>query len=127
MGRNSNTHVANASGHDIYVNVSKDRMYVKSFNASASGGGVNISGGATYDWQLVDKSGLSLVTPRNYKNFHVGGGNDGEVYLTILIQTPDGRLKVLDHVRPVNEDISWIVTRDGEVKKSRYGHIWEEA
>jgi len=126
------THVANDSPWTILVNVAKDHRYKAhtglggGVNGGVSGvsAGVELSLDTDYDWDIVDKSGLTRINPGGYKGFSVTG--DPTVYLTIIAKMPNGKARVLDQARPINSDVSVIVTHDGGVVNAKYGTIWKK-
>jgi len=122
-----NTHVANRSDWVLWVNVNMDRAYLKQFEMGGGAKGITVNGKVAYEWERVDKTGLSAVQPGKYKGFHVGHTGTPAVYITILAQLADGRLMVLDDARPIESDRSVIVEKSGSVVFSKYGSIWERA
>jgi len=119
---NDNTHIANASPWVIMANVNKDRKYATSINLSGGGKGYTLSVGQEYEWERVDKTGLTRIDPAKEKSFHVTGN---PLYLTIMAKMPNGKLKVLDNARPIESDKSVIVDKTGHVKNAKYGTIWQ--
>jgi len=115
------THVANDSPWEIYANVRKDQRYTKSFNFGGSYGGKSLSVGAEYEWERVDKSGLTSIQRGHFKPFSLTGGT---VYLTILAKLSNGNMRVLDNARPIPSDRSVIVQWSGHVAYAKYGSIW---
>ena len=61
---NDNTHIANASPWVIMANVNKDRKYATSINLSGGGKGYTLSVGQEYEWERVDKTGLTRIDPK---------------------------------------------------------------
>jgi len=118
--------VSNDSTWELRVNVNKDREYVTKWNAKGGKGGkmgFTLEGGVEYEWDKVNKTGLSVVFPGDTKCFHVTGNPD--VFLTILAIMPNGKLKVLDNARPIQSDRSVVVTRNGGVPYAKYGTLWQ--
>lgn len=119
---NDNTYIANDSGWVIMANVCRDRCYLTKAHVSGGCGTRNIEVGMEYEWERVDKTGLSRIDPGTSKVWHITG--DPEVYVTILARLPNGKAMILDNARPIKSDRSILVQSGGHTVLSKYGHIW---
>jgi len=115
------THVANASPWVLRAHVTKDRQYMKSFEANLGVKGVSAGVGVEIDWDRPDKQGFAEIKPNKYHPFDVTGT---ELFLTIMKQMPNGKWKFIWKMNPIKSDSSWIVTKDA-VTRAKYGSIWK--
>ena len=141
MGIKHSTLVANAYPCDIWVKCDAEKSYVSSANYSTdakldgstktekmqvnASGGINHSRNIQYDWHKI-QTNFCRIGHNEFLRFDVPfskGASNKIVYITVI--GDDGR-PIVDGLQRFS-DRSIIVTRDGYIRDTKYGAVWQEA
>lgn len=121
----STTHVANRYHEPIFVKVDTEHAHINCLQASANLGVNGVFSACSefsldQTWNKFIEIGFAEILPGEYVGFSPEGKT---VYITIW--TPHKGFIWVNV--PQREDISFIVTSNGAVVRSKYRHIWVDS
>lgn len=114
FGRGPATHVANNHSNTIWAKVETERAYITNFQAG------NVIG--KLEWNKVH-AGFTRIISGEFVRFDVGTFKN-TVFLSVILEERNEMVLLCDNVEK-STDHSFIVTKDGQVVESEYGHIWK--
>ncbi|KAJ8026340.1 hypothetical protein HOLleu_34158 [Holothuria leucospilota] len=125
MGSGTSTHLANAYHEPVFVKADTERFHIEHFSANAHlgvDGKFNVGGGGAIDmvWNKFMQVGFAKVLPHEYLGVSPKVNWGDRVYITIWCASQG----FIWRNQPQQEDISFIVKRNGAIVKALYGKIW---
>lgn len=119
MGGNTSTHVANDFTRPIYVMVDAERRRV----VEASVGIDKSKVGAKADVNCIN-AGFTKILPKKHVRFDVDCTGTSTAYISVFY-IENGESVFIANALPRKEDLSVIITKQGQLCDSVYGNIWK--